>query len=63
MAQSVDYWTSGHDLMDFSPGHDLTVCEFEPFFGLAAVSAELALDPLSPSLSAPPLPLLTLSQK
>ena len=36
-------------------GHDLTVHEFEPLTGLSAVSAEPASDPLSPSLSAPPL--------
>ena len=35
----------------------LTVCEFEPRIGLAAVSTEPASDPLSPSLSLP-LPLV-----
>ena len=38
---------------NFSSGHDLTVPEFEPCIGLCAVSAEPALDPLTPSLSAP----------
>ena len=37
------------------------VHEFEPHIGLSAVSVESALDPLSPSLSAPPV--LVLSQK
>ena len=31
------------------------VLEFEPHLGLSAVSTEPALDPLSPSLSDPPL--------
>ena len=35
----------------FSSGHGLTVPEFEPRVGLAAVSPELSLDPLSPTLS------------
>ena len=48
-------------LSDFGSGHDLAVCEFEPHIQLAAVSAESASDPLSPSLSAPPL--LALSKK
>ena len=39
-------------------GHDLTVGEFEP---RRAASTEPSSDPLSPSLSAPPL--LALSQK
>ena len=33
---------------NFSSGHDLTVHEFEPCIGLAAVSTEPASDPLSP---------------
>ena len=37
-------WTS-----DFVSGDDLSVCEFEPCIGLAAVSAEPASDPLSSS--------------
>ena len=48
VAQSVKRLT-------FISGHDLTVREFEPYMGLSAVSAQPALDPLSPSLSAPPL--------
>ena len=43
------------ELSAFDSGHDPTVLEFEPCMGLSAVSAELTLDPLSPSLSAPPL--------
>ena len=39
----------------FSSGHDLTVSEFEPPIRLSGVSTEPASDPLSPSLSAPPL--------
>ena len=35
-------------------GHDLMVHKFKPHNGLSAVSAEHALDPLFPSLSAPP---------
>ena len=31
------------------------VCEFKPWVGLSAVSAEPILDPLSPSLSIPSL--------
>ena len=46
---------------DFSSGHDLTVSEFEPHIRLTAVSAELASYPLSPSLSAPPSLVLSLS--
>ena len=41
-------------MSDFSSGHDLTVREFEPHIGLTAVSPELAWDPLSSPLSAPP---------
>ena len=44
-------------------GHDLTVCELEPHVGLAAVSAEPILDPLSPSLSAPAPLALSLKDK
>ena len=47
-------------MADFGSGHDLVVCEFEPHIGLLAVSAEPALGPLSPSLSAPPLLVLSL---
>ena len=43
-------------------GHDVTACEFEPHFGLSAVNMEEpALDPRSPSLSAPPPLVLSLS--
>ena len=48
---------------DFHSGHDLSVCEFEPHIGLAAVSTEPALDPLYPILSAPPVLVLSLSLK
>ena len=54
---------------DFSSGHDLTVCEFEPCVRLCVDSSEPepASGSVSPSLSAPP-PLalsvcLSLSQK
>ena len=43
MAQSVKRPT-----LDFSSGHDLMVCKFEPLIGLAAIRAGTALDPLSP---------------
>ena len=56
MAQSVKQ-------ADFGSGHDLAVCEFEPRVGLSAIRTEPALDPLSASLSAPPLLALSLSQK
>ena len=46
---------------DFGSGRDLVVCEFEPHVGLSAVSTEPTLDPLSPSLSAPPPLVLSLS--
>ena len=42
-------------------GHDLTVLEFELHIGLCADTVEAAWDPLSPSLSAPPLLLLCLT--
>ena len=45
------------------PGHDLTVCEFEPHIGLTAVRTEPARDTLSPSLSAPPQLILYLKNK
>ena len=48
MAQSVNLPT-----LDLGSGYDLTVCEFKPCIGLSAISTETALDPLSPSLSAP----------
>ena len=60
MAQSVKCPTPGYSL-----GHDLTVCEsevhIEPCIGLCADSAGPACDSLSPSLSAPPLLMLSLS--
>ena len=46
---------------DFSSGYDLTVHEFEPHVGLATVSTEPSLDPLSPSFSVPPPFMHTLS--
>ena len=48
--------------LDFSSGPDLAVCEFEPCVGLCTDSAEPAWDFLSPSLSAPPLHMLSLSK-
>ena len=45
--------------LGFGSAHDLTVCEFEPCIGLSAVSAEPTSDPLSPSLLAPPLLILS----
>ena len=57
VAQSVKHPTPG-----FSSGPDLTVREFQPRVGLWADSTELARDPLSFSLSAPPLLTLSLSQ-
>ena len=50
MAQVVKCLT-----LDFSSGHVLMVCEFEPQGGLQAGSAKPAWDSLSRSLSAPPL--------
>ena len=41
--------------------HDIMVPEFQQHIRLAVVSAETASDPLSPSLSAPPLLVLSLS--
>ena len=54
MAQSVKCPT-----LDFSSGHDLTVCEFEPHMGLCADRVEPAWN--SPSLSAPTWLTLSLS--
>ena len=48
--------------LDFGSGHDLMVHGIEPLVGLCADSAELALDSLSPSLSAPSLLTLSLSK-
>ena len=51
-------------LSDFSSGHDLGVRELAPCIGLAAVSAEPALGPLSSfSLHLPHLCVRTLSLK
>ena len=46
---------------DFSSGHNLTVCGFEPCVRLCADSSEPALDSVSPSLSTPALLALYLS--
>ena len=48
---------------DFSSGHDLTVCEFEPRVGLCADASKpgAASHSVSPSVSAPPLLMLCLS--
>ena len=45
---------------NFGSGHDLMVCEFEPHTG-SMLSAWSQLEILYPSLSAPPLLMLTLS--
>ena len=74
VAQSVKHPTLG-----FSLGHELTVCEFKPYLGLCADSAEPAWDslsfslslslppslplPLFPSLSAPPTFTFSLKNK
>ena len=55
MAQSVK-----HEILDFSSDRDLTVHEIEPCVGLSANSVEPGRDSLSPSLSAPPLLILSL---
>ena len=52
VAQSVKRPT-----LDFSPGHDLMVHEFEPHIGLHADSGE----PVWDSLSVPPMHVLPLS--
>ena len=52
-----------HLALGFSLSHDLTVCEFEPHIRLCADCTEPAWDSLTPSLSAPPLPTLSLSLK
>ena len=58
MAQPVKRLT-----LSFGSGHDLTVHEFELDAGLCADSVEPAWDSLSPSLSMPPLLILSLSLK
>ena len=64
MAEQVGTWTAQslkRLTLDFSSGHVLAVCEFEPLVGVCTDSAEPARDSLSPSLSAPPLLMLVLS--
>ena len=56
VAQSVERPTSAQVMIP-------RFMDLSPSIGLAAVIAESASDPLSPSLSAPPLPMLSLSQK
>ena len=48
VAQLVEWPT-----LDFSSGHDLTVCGIESCVRLYIDNAEPAWDPLSPSLTAP----------
>ena len=48
--------------LDFGSGHDLSVCEFEPWLGSGLVAWSL-LGILFPPLSAPPLLTLPLSLK
>ena len=55
MAQS-----SKHLRLDLGSGYDLTVCEIELRVGLCADGQEPARDALSPSLSVPPLLMLSL---
>ena len=52
---------SADEASDVGSGHDLTVPEFKPHIELNAVSAKPSSDPLSPSLSVPPLLLHTFS--
>ena len=49
MVQSVKLAT-----LDFSSGHDLTVCEFESHVGVCTDSSEAAWSSLSPSLCPSP---------
>ena len=56
MAQLVE-----HPTLEFGSGHDLMVRGFEPCVGLCTGSAEPCWDSLSPSLSVPPLLVLSLS--
>ena len=51
-----------HPTLDLGSGHGLTVHETELCIRLCADSVEPAWDSLSPSLSAPPLLSLSLSQ-
>ena len=57
VAQSVK-----HQIPDLGSGHDLMVHRFEPHVRFWADSVEPAWDPLSSSLSAPPLLALSLSK-
>ena len=57
MAQLVKCLT-----LDFGSGHDLTVHEIELLIGLCANSVEPTWDTLSPSLSASPPLMFSLSQ-
>ena len=50
-----------HLILDFDSGHDLTVHKFKPCIGLCSDSMEPAWDSLSPTLSVPPLLVLSLS--
>ena len=47
--------------LDFGSGHDVMVCEIEPYTRLCDDSVEPAWHPLFSSLSAPPLLVLSLS--
>ena len=49
--------------LDFGSGHDLTVCEFEPYIRLCAESVEPAWDSRSLPLPCSHAPMLSLSQK
>ena len=52
-----------HPILDFGSGHDLMVHELEPHIEFSTDSLEPAWESLSPSLSAPPPHVLSLSQK
>ena len=58
MAQSVKHLT-----LDIGSGHDLSVCGIKPCLRLRAGSTEPAWDSCSPSHSAPPLLMPSLSLK
>ena len=57
MVQSVKPLTR-----DFGLGHDLTVHDFEPHVGLCTDSVKPVWDSLSPSLFAPSILIVSLSQ-
>ena len=57
VAQSVKCLT-----LDFSSDHDLTGHEIELLIGLCTDSLKPAWDSISPSLSAPPTPMHSLSK-